>query len=254
VLPPVTSPSNPLVKELRLLHRPVGRRESSLFLAEGRRCCDGLLQAGLVPRELLVPQDAELPPAWPDVLIRPVSPKVFERVSQASSPSGWLGVFERPAAEDLDASRPALVAVDVADPGNLGTLLRSAAAFGVQQALIVGGADPFGHKAVQASAGVLGAVHLHRWEADEAPDRLPAEARLVALAIDGQSLADASPGAAAWVVVGSEAHGLNDRWRVACAEAIRLPMAAGVESLNAGVAGSVALWELWGRRLGESPP
>lgn len=237
----LSSPDNPLVKALRRCHDPRHRRGEGLVLVEGLRLIGDCLAAGWRPRHLLVREGEALPPGWPEA--ERVSARVAERLSQAASASGYLAAFPEPVPPPLDPAAGGLVLAGIGDPGNLGTLLRSAAAFGVRQVVLAGGTDPWSHKAVQASTGALTRLHLHAAAEAPAPGPL-AGARLCALVVAGGLPPHRLPAAPRWLVVGSEAHGIPAPWRAACAEACTLPMPGGTESLNAAVAGSIALYLL----------
>jgi TrmH family RNA methyltransferase len=187
------------------------------------------------------------------VRVTPVDDRVMARLSDAATPPGVLAVVRTP---DTSARPPAsgsvLVLDGVSDPGNVGTLLRTAAAFGVP-VVSIGGADPFGPKAVRASAGTCYRVGVHRIdELDELGQALRGEGRSVlGLAADGdRSLVEAAeqaPVAGIALVVGSEPHGLGDEVRRHIDGLVRIPMVEGVESLNVAAAGAIALHALMHR-------
>lgn len=242
---PPLSHESPLVRELRDLHRPEGRRAAQALLVEGRRAIDGFLAAGWRADLLLHPGDEAAPATWGEA--RPVGAKAAARLTQASTPSGWFARFPLPTPPALDPAAGGLVLGEIADPGNLGTLIRSAAAFGVAQVVVLGGADPWGHKAVQASAGALAAVAIHALPPDGGLAPLagaPRAALVVAGGVDPAAL----PAGPRWLVVGSEAHGLRPEWLSACEERLTLPMNGRVESLNAAIAGAIACYVLMRRQ------
>jgi tRNA G18 (ribose-2'-O)-methylase SpoU len=143
-----------------------------------------------------------------------------------------------------------LVLQGIADPGNLGTLIRCAAAFAIRQVVLVGGSDPFAHKVVQASAGELATVALHRFDPSDGLKSLAGGAPCCALMVRaGVDPADL-PRRPRWLVVGSEAHGLDEVTLAACAERVTLPMPGGTESLNAAMAGAIACYALFAPRRG----
>lgn len=246
VMTPVPlSAENPLVRDLRDLHRPEGRRAAQALLVEGRRAIDGFLAAGWVADVLLHPADEAAPSAWSEA--RPVSAKAAARLSQASTPSGWFARFPIPTPAPLDRQAGGLVLSEVSDPGNVGTLIRSAAAFGVKQVVVIGGADPWGHKVVQASAGALAAIAVHQLPVTAGLVDLAGGAPLAALVVQhGQDPAQ-MPAKNRWLVVGSEAHGVRAEWLAACTEQVTLPMRGNVESLNAAIAGAIACYLLMRR-------
>lgn len=245
--PVIESLTNPSVKRLVRLQKAAGRRESGSFVVEGRRAIDGLLSVGWEPRALWLRDDVDKPASWPTVAY--VSSAVMAKVSSAATPSGYLAEFAIPEASPPDPARGGLVLAEISDPGNLGTLIRTAAAIGWQQVVVAGGADPYAPKVVQATAGALAAVQISRQ-----PDVLSA---LAACAGGGPRLAlvarDGEPPRAlptAWVVVGSEADGLSPAAVAACDVPVTLPMPGAVESLNAAVAGAIACYLVAGLASG----
>jgi TrmH family RNA methyltransferase len=124
----------------------------------------------------------------------------------------------------------------VADPGNLGTILRTADAFGASVALSPGCADPTGPKAVRASAGALFRVPLA--EFDE-----PGGTRVALVSHEGPPLAELDPGVPVSYVLGAEREGLPDDIVAACDKTATIPLAPGAESLNVAIAGAIALYE-----------
>jgi TrmH family RNA methyltransferase len=235
----ISSTDNPLVKRLLTLHEPAGRRAAGQFLVEGRRAIDGFLAADFRATHLLVREGEPVPDGWPTATS--VSERVARKLSSAASPPGYLAAFTIPTPPPLDTRRGGLLLVDVSDPGNVGTLIRSAAAFGVTQLAMAGGADPYGAKALQASMGGLAAVALHVGVSLTAFD---GGAPLCGLVVRGGAPPDALAKGPRWLVVGGEARGIPDHWLAQCTERLTLPMPGGTESLNAAVAGSIAAYLL----------
>ncbi len=239
---PLASPDNALVKDLRALHKSEGRHAAGAFLVEGRRAIDGFLAGGRQPDVLLRPVGEPAPAEWPPA--REVGPRVAARLSQSTTPSGWFARFAIPDPGPLDAAAGGLVLVGVGDPGNVGTLIRSAAAFGLAQVAMAGGADPWSHKVVQASAGALATVRVHVLDPAGGLTPLRGGARISALVVAGGQDPATVAAARRWLVVGSEAHGLPDAWLGDQVERLTLPMPGPTESLNAAVAGSIACYLL----------
>lgn len=188
------------------------------------------------------------------VRVTEVSEQVMRRLSDATTPAGVVAVVRTPDLERaVPATGPVLVLDGVGDPGNVGTLVRTAAAFGAA-VLSLGGADPFGPKAVRASAGACYRTSMHR--RDAGPDlvaTLEGEGRpVVGLAAQGSvtldELAGRSPAAGIVLVVGSEPNGLSVPVRDAIDELVRIPMASGIESLNVAAAGAIAMHALMAGR------
>lgn len=174
------------------------------------------------------------------------------RLSDAATPPGVIAVVRTADTTAPVPPRGALLVLEhVADPGNVGTLVRTATAFGAAVATI-GGADPFGPKAVRASAGTCYSAAIHRLEADAGlPAVLRGDGRIVlGLAADGAfTLEDAAsdvPASGVALVLGSEPRGLEDVTRTSVDRLVRIPMATGVESLNVAAAGAIAMHLLMG--------
>ena len=236
----LTSPDNPLVRRLVACQDPRKRREEGLVVVEGRRAIDGCLSAGWLPAHLLVREDLTPPAHWPPAT--PMGARVADRLSQASSPSGYLAAFPEPVVPALDIHAGGLLLAGVADPGNTGTLIRTAAALALPQVVIAGGADPWAAKVVQATAGSIAAVTIHIL--GDHPELLTGGAPRCALVVSGGQPPSALKPGPRWLVVGGEANGIPERWLATCAEHLTLPMPGGTESLNAAVAGSIAAYLL----------
>jgi RNA methyltransferase, TrmH family len=219
----ITSASNP---KLRLVHRLLDsrrqREKEGLFVVEGEDLVEAADEAGIEPVELLrAGEDVE--------------PELLARISTMAHPPRVLGIYRR---ESLPRGvEPLSLSLwRVSDPGNLGTILRTADAFGASVALSSGCADPTGPKAVRASAGAVFRVPLAGFD--------DAEGRRVALVSDGgRRLAGLEPGVPVTYVLGAEREGLPDEVVAACDESATIPLAEGSESLNVAIAGAIALYE-----------
>lgn len=226
----ITSTHNDKLKTLRKLQR----RRDGRFVAEGEDLLAAADAAGWEPLERYVAAGSGLAGTE-------VEPSLLAGVSSLGSGTRALAVYrERWAPDPLG---PLCVALwGVRDPGNVGTVLRSAAAFGAGSvALGPGTADPFGPKAVRASMGALFAVPVARVER---VDELPGETiALVARAGEPlRALAAREPGQARTLVVGAEREGLAAEVVEGCDRAAHIPIAT--ESLNAAIAASIALYDL----------
>ena len=169
-----------------------------------------------------------------------VSPEVLASVSGLPHPSRRIAVFQRDDLPRLDpgAAPPAGLALwQVGDPGNLGTILRSADALGPAfVALSAGCADPTGPKALRASMGSVFRVPTGSF--DEAPGR-----RVALVAHGGESLREADLSEPVTFVLGAEREGLPESVARACEARVSIPLEPGAESLNVAVAAAIALYE-----------
>jgi TrmH family RNA methyltransferase len=227
----ITSPHNDQLKEIRKLAGRKWRDKLRQFVAEGEDLVEAAERAGWTPEAIYVADGSGLEGI-------PVAPHVLAGVSQLGSGTRALGVYGQRWAP-APAGPVCLALWGVNDPGNVGTALRSALAFGAGSvALGPGSADPYGPKAVRASMGALFDVALARVrDVGELPGRKVA---LVARA--GEPLDALAPGGKVSLVVGAEREGLPDDVIAACDEVAHIPIRS--ESLNAGMAATVALYEL----------
>lgn len=247
----ITSRANAFIKFLHSLHDRKARDEHGKFLAEGIRTCSALLDSPIVYERLIVTdewftQAQEMVPLESIVL---VNNEAMSKVSPAATPSGMVGLFNIPPQPPLEQLSSGLVLAGIADPGNMGTLIRSAVVFGSPLIVLVGGVDPWNFKAVQASAGTIGHSRLFRLSWEDVVKHVRAHnAKLLALVVTGGE----DPRRIAYrdnyfFVVGGEAHGIPLEWVLQCDQKITLPMSGAAESLNAAIAGSLALalvyWE-----------
>jgi TrmH family RNA methyltransferase len=166
-----------------------------------------------------------------------ITPELLSSVSTLPHPPRVLAVFRRP--ELPTGALPVGLALwRVSDPGNVGTLIRTADAFGpASVALSSGCADPTGPKALRASAGALFRVPLARFDEALRP-------RVALVARQGVPLPDLELGDAVTFVLGAEREGLPDDVIRDCDEIAYVPQTGTAESLNVAVAGAVALYEL----------
>jgi RNA methyltransferase, TrmH family len=229
----ITSPHNEQLKEVRKLAGRKWRDKLRLFVAEGEDLVEAAARAGWEPEALYVAEGSGLAGV-------PVAPHVLAGVSQLGSGTRALGVYGQRWAPA--PTGPVCVALwGVNDPGNVGTVLRSALAFGAASvALGPGSADPYGPKAVRASMGALFEVPVARVRE---PAELPGR-RIALVARAGAPLHELSADDVT-LVVGAEREGLPDAVVAACDEVAHIPIRS--ESLNAGMAATVALYEVESR-------
>lgn len=250
-MPVITSQHNPRLKELRKLHRRRERDRSGLFLAEG----EDLIAAAIAAGRQAVRGYRAAGTAIGGAGFEDVDPGVLLSVSTLGSGTRAIGVYEQ---RFSAPAGPLCVCLHgVADPGNVGTVLRAALAFGASAvALGPGCADPHSPKAVRASMGAIFAVGLARVnDVSELPGERVA---LVAhegepISLVGERIADRAPRArgrgphddgarALTLLVGAEREGLPVEVVRACDRVAHIPIAS--ESLNAAMAATVALYEM----------
>lgn len=257
----ITSPDNLKLKEVRRLGRRAGREKLGLFTAEGEDIVLAGLNAGWVARAVFVP--ASEPSPMPEVLRPiPVEDQLLAEHSQLGSSTRALAVYKQ---QWGVPEGPLSVALwGVRDPGNIGTVVRSADAFGAAS-VVLGPrcADPYSPKAVRASMGAIFTVKVAR--AQEPSELIGTTVALVA-APDGETPVSSSgaegqraaplgalplhevipalvrAGGPITLVVGSEREGLPENVAKACDVRATIPMAR--DSVNAAMAATIALYEI----------
>lgn len=253
------SDSARLLTLARDLKRRKARERNALFVAEGVRAVEELARSGVRVRGVLVTDAIAADGRGAAVAAQlrergvahaAVSTEDFESAAGTENPQGILAVAEvpdRPLASVSAADLARTLVLDaVQDPGNVGTLIRTAAAMGVRAVVALPGtADPWNAKVVRGAAGghfhltvtsatldeltaTLAAAHVPLWGADAA----------------GRAVDELRAPAALALAVGNEGAGLSPGLRVTAAQLVSLPMAAGVESLNVGVAAGILLYAL----------
>jgi RNA methyltransferase, TrmH family len=231
----ITSATNPRLKLVRKLASRRQREKLGLFVCEGEDLVAAGLAEGLEPVEALV--DAERPPLLERLPAEEVEPALLAEVSMLAHPPRVIAVYRR---ADLPVGTGAPIGFAlwrVADPGNVGTLIRTADALGPAfVALSPGCADPTGAKALRASMGAIFRVPLADF--DEA-----APPRIGLIPHGGRPLAELDLGERATFVLGAEREGLPADVGSSCDELVSIPLAERAESLNVAAAGAIALYE-----------
>jgi len=219
----ITSRDNERLKLVRKLHEKRWRDKLGLFFVEGE---DAVAAATAAPVDLLL--------AGEDV-----EPRLLAEVASTPHPPRVVGVYRRadlPAWEEREAT---LALWRLVDPGNVGTLIRTADAFGAAVALSDGCADPTSPKALRASAGSIWRVPLGSWDASNS--LLQAARRVALVAHGGADLATVDLSGRVAFLLGSEREGLDDA--VPRDVDATIPI-QGTESLNVAATGAIALYEL----------
>jgi RNA methyltransferase, TrmH family len=231
----ITSPTNKHVVEARRLSRSNARRESGRFVAEGEDLNEAAAAAGTAAHYVLCAEGHSGAPAAADCI--EVSAALMAKISTLGSSSRVIGVYEQ--RWEAPAGPLAVALWGVRDPGNIGTVLRAAVAFGAASVVLGPGcADPYGPKAVRASMGAIFAGRLaHCSSIAELPGQVVA---LVPGA--GKALAGPLEGTAT-LLLGGERQGLPPEILAQCHEVCHIAQVAG-DSLNVAMAATVALYEV----------
>ncbi len=246
----ITSRKNPLLQQVRrLLSSRREREQAGLYVGDGIK----LLQEAVAHcKELdtvILSEKTEIPLPAHIHLIR-VPEDVMASLSPMETPQGALFLCRLPEREAFQPVPGMLVLDGIQDPGNLGTILRTADAFNVPVVLLPGCADPYSHKVVRASMGAVFRTPVCQAEfsAVQAACR-EAGIPLAVTALSGKArdIRTAKVGTMA-VVIGSEGQGVSREVLNACDEELIIPMNPHCESLNAAVAATVVMWQMQNER------
>ncbi len=243
----ITSLQNDRVKlAYGLLTGSKSRRKAGKIALEGLRLIRDAVEAGYLPEFLLYDPEVVDPGALnlPAELLLDASPEIIRHVSGTETPQGVVGVFPLPTPTLPKAPKRILILDRISDPGNLGTILRTAAAAGVELVLLAPGCvDPYNDKALRGGMGAHFRIPVinQSWEKITITcDGLP-----VYLAhMEGEQSYDEADWSRAWaLIIGSEAHGASEQAAALAHERIFIPMAADTESINAASAAAAILFE-----------
>jgi TrmH family RNA methyltransferase len=249
----ITSSQNPRIQQVRaLLAQRKEREESGLFAVEGVRLVEEAVSSGWVAR--LVLYTADLSPRGLTLVaacrergldVEEVAPQVFKSITDTENPQGILAVLTR---RDLPLPAPlhfVVVADQVRDPGNLGTLLRSSAAAGAQAVLLSPGcADAFAPKVMRAGMGAHFRLPLLTFEWGAVPPLLGSCKVYTAESAAGTACWELDLTGPVALVIGGEADGVSQQARALADGAVTIPMPGKSESLNAAVAAGILLFEV----------
>lgn len=266
----VTAFSNQHIKDIRALERRRHRNQTGLFLAEGLQLASFAVDAGWEADTLVYAKNAKSQPQVQKVaakvhakggLILEVSEAVLSKLTHRDNPQHVIGVFHQrygdlnQLPEDLQqAGGDMVVALEgIKDPGNLGTIIRTADAVGASAILLIGETtDPYSLEAVRATMGSIFHVPLYRasredflnwrsnWPGDIVGTHLQG-------AVDYRKVAPKDP---IMLMMGNEKSGLPEDFAQSCDQLVKIPMAGRAESLNLAVSTGIALFRLRESKLG----
>lgn len=244
----ITSRKNPLLQHIRkLLNSRSYREQQGEYAADGIKLLEEAVKwAPETLRTVLVTKDVVLPQLPEQVRLVEIPDDIMAQVSPMEAPQGALFTCALPALDELHLQAQSLVLDGIQDPGNLGTILRTADAMDVPVVLTPGCADAYNHKTVRAS---MGAVFRSRpqWASHEAVAEACKEREipLCVTALSDRAVdvrqADLKKTA---MVIGSEGKGVGEFFLSRADKELIIPMSERCESLNAAIAAAIVLWEM----------
>ncbi len=272
----ITSSQNQYVSLARGLADRKNREKSSLYRFDGIKLVCEAVKRGVEIELLLIKESSQASLAeraeqlyslkLGDIKcsILTLSDSVFDKISEENAPEGIIAVAKydrdrhRSIADisslEYETSERLILLESLRDPQNVGAVFRAAAAFGVERIIMSRDcADIYNSKTVRASMGTLFSVKIDRVDSiPKTVELLRASGRRVfasALDENAEKLGSFSPQRGDCVIIGNEGHGLCEETVAACTKSVYIPMADGVESLNAATAAAVILWEFFGSRM-----
>ena len=238
----VLSPQNPTIKLIRSLAEKKFRQETGLFVAEGWEMLDRARKAGWVPEHLV---STEAISAWGQTRPILVSEKIMEGLSGQNNPHNVIATFGQRYVGEVTPSGVWVALEDMRDPGNLGTIIRTADAVAASGVVLIGqSCDPYSGDCVRATTGSIFGVPLVRMETSAfiaLCKTWPGD--VVGTDLKGTEDFRRNYKSPALLVMGSERRGLSEELAATCNSLVRIPMPGGAESLNVATATALMLYE-----------
>lgn len=250
----ITSKDNAMIKLITKLQGSAReRRETGLFVAEGLRVCDDCADNGIEIVTLVLSKnyyekqgknlEKYIDKASETLL---VSENIFSKIADTKTPQGILVVGKIPStkASKIKADGKYVALENIADPSNLGAIVRTAEAIGVDGIIVSGdGCDPYSPKVLRSSMGTVLRMDIIVTD-NFVKDLKGSGVRLFGCVVSGgKDIRCVTFPAGSAVIIGNEANGLTDEIRQ-ISENITIPMSGSAESLNAAAAAAIAMWEL----------
>ena len=244
----ISSRKNPLLQHVRkLLSSRSYREESGEYAADGVKLLEEAVK--WIPQQLrtvLITQKVELMPMPEHVRVVQIPDDVMQQISPMESPQGALFICSLPEKKALSLEKQCLILDGIQDPGNLGTMLRTADALEVPVVLTPGCADAYSHKTVRASMGAVFRAQPQWAQPEEITafcrkEQIPLCVTALSDRAEDIRLADLSKAA---LVIGSEGRGVGAYFMEQADKELIIPMNSRCESLNAAIAAAIVMWQM----------
>lgn len=235
----ITSKSNPLIKEIAGLSDKKFRKESGLYVVEGKKTVDECLAAGCEVKKVVC--TAKLAENYVGAVV--VSDEVFSFVSSEKSPQGVLATVKIPQNEIKAPAGSCILLDRLQDPGNLGTIIRTANAAGYREIYLIGCTDPYSPKAVRASMSGIFFTEIRQGAEEQILTALKG-VPLICADMDGEDIFKFVPPEKFCLCIGNEGAGISDVLAEKSDFKVKIPMAESCESLNAAVSAGIAMYVL----------
>lgn len=237
----ITSVNNTYIKELMLLNNKKTRDEKKLFLVEGYHLVNEAYMASKLECVLITREEDELA----NIRNILVNESIIDKLSTSVTPQKIIGVCRGGYSDEIKGDR--FVLLDgVSDPGNIGTIIRSAVGFKVDQIILSKeSCDCYNSKVLRSTQGGIFNVGLVKMDLTKAIEQLKKMGvKVIGTSLTGDNISDFSSSRYA-LVLGNEAHGVQSDIQALCDQNVLIKTEPALESLNVGVAGSIMMYELY---------
>lgn len=243
----ITSRNNPLIKRVLSLRDKKYRREFGAYVIEGVKQVREAVACGCVIEQIICSESYTGDVFVPEKTCV-VSDGVFEKLSEECSPQGILAVLSIPECKVSAPQNNSLMLDGIADPGNLGTIIRTANAAGYTDIYLRNCADPFSSKTVRAAMSGIFFVRLQIGNLDEIMHALAGITKICA-DMNGVDIFSYTAPEKFCLIIGNEANGVSREVREMCNVTVKIPMRESCESLNAAVSAGILMYELTTNRI-----
>lgn len=235
----ITSKSNPTIKEIIKLNDKKYRREEGLYLVEGTKPVNECIAAGCSVEKIVCTEKLSSNYNKPVV----VSEDVFGAISSEKTPQGVIAVVKTPQNSIKSPQNSCILLDRLQDPGNLGTIIRTANAAGYKEIYLINCTDPYSPKAVRASMSGIFFTEVYQGSEEEILKVLKGVS-LISADMYGENIFGFEPPSKFCLCIGNEGSGLSDVIKSGSNYKVRIPMTETCESLNAAVSAGIAMYVL----------
>ncbi|MGO1469209.1 MAG: TrmH family RNA methyltransferase [Tissierella sp.] len=254
----ISSSKNSIIKEIKSLSRKKNRWKEKLFIIEGIKLIEEALNNFVPIKYILFSEMLLRVDSGEDFFMQiknkkqtiKISETLFKQISDLENPQGVLAVveFDEKRIEEIyKKENPLIIFLDrLNDPGNLGTIIRSADAFNIDAIVLgVGSVDPYNSKVVRSTMGSIFRVPIYNIKNNEIffNDVKKRNIDIITTSLNGKRLSKKDLSSSAIIVIGNEANGVKNDIIELATKAVKIPMPGKAESLNAGVAASIIMYE-----------
>ncbi|WP_338113615.1 RNA methyltransferase [Oceanobacillus jeddahense] len=242
----ITSVKNEKIKTLKKLHQRKYRKQTNTFLIEGTHLIEEALVSNWVTKEIIISEEVSVPEAADNVPIIKVTEQVFKELSFTASPQGIMAVVEMKKEDEV--SGEVIVLLDaIQDPGNLGTIIRTADAAGTEGIILGDGCvDLYNDKVIRATQGSIFHLPIMHADVEEAAARLKeADYNIWATALEkAENYKELSIPPKTAIIFGNEGAGVKESLLETADERVTIPILGKAESLNVSIAAGILLYYL----------